>query len=346
MAFPKKLMLAIHRASSYMAYGSTAEASWIYEKVQRPRTCLSAALNLLYWKRRIPRIHAVIALLIEPVFGCNLRCTYCPWALMKPRLDGIRPRLMSWETFCAAVDGAPDSVESIQLAGLGEPALHPRICEMIECVADRGKRAILFSNCTLLKDGFLERLAQTRLSVLTVSAEPDDETCRQYRGVNLEVIRRNVEAFRACKRPMTEVKLRIVAHPGNVARIGAVREAWGGVFDDIKVCPSFQFDQRRECSVVCMEPWRGNICVWTDGKVSPCCVDAHEDLIIGDVGEQSLCDIIGGQAYRDMLARFVCGDVPMRCVMCTDVKIEGVPSLIPSLSAKRRSMIADVPKTS
>ncbi|HOZ46830.1 MAG TPA: radical SAM protein [Candidatus Hydrogenedentes bacterium] len=331
MAFPKQLMLAVHRAASYFVYGSTAEAAWIYEKVQRPKTLFTVALNVLYWKLRQPRVRGIVALLLEPVFDCNLRCTYCPWTLVRPRLEGIRPRLMSWDTFCAAVDSAPDSIETVQLAGLGEPTMHPQISEMVDRIAERGKRTILFSNCTLLKDDLLERLAETRLSVLTVSAEPDEDTCRTFRGVDLKTIRGNVEAFRARKQPMTEVKLRIVAHSGNLDRIAMLRDAWGDIFDDVKVCPEFRIEGHGR-QFVCMEPWRGNINVWTDGKVTPCCLDCFEDFIIGDISELPLTDIIRGDRYRDLLTRFVKGGVPPRCATCSDVVLDGLPSLLPRSS--------------
>jgi MoaA/NifB/PqqE/SkfB family radical SAM enzyme len=332
---PKKLMLALYRIGSYIVYGSPAEADWIYEKVQWPGNAMAVVLNLLSWKWRIPRVPKTIALEVEPVFDCNLQCAYCPRTIFKERVQGFRPRFMSWETLRAAVDGAPDSVETIAIGGVGEPLLHPDICEIVEYVAQRGKRPILFSNCTLLQGDLLERLAKTHLYVLNVSGEPDAATCLRYRGVELATISDNIKAFRAKKRPETEVKLRITAHPGNADEIARIREAWGPIFDEIKICPVFYFEEQRPESVVCMEPWRGNINVWTNGHVTPCSIDAFEDLVIGDLAEQSLREIISGQRYRDVLARFVRGEVPLRCMMCTDERLQGLPSLLPNVPVKR-----------
>ena len=335
MRIPKKLMLAGLRVGSYLAYGTTAEANWIYEKVQRPESCLILAMNLLYWKLHKPRICGVVSLLLEPAFDCNLRCRYCPWTLVPARLEGLRPRLMDWDIFRKAVDEAPASIESIQLAGLGEPTLHPRLCEMIDYIADHGKRVVLFSNCTLLRGDLLEQLARTRLSVLTVSGEPDEETCRQNRGIDLKTILRNVEQFVLRKRPETEVKLRLVATSDNVCRIDSLRESWGDIFQDVKICPAFQLEGDGR-AFSCMEPWRGNINVYTNGKVTPCCLDGFEDLIIGNVLEQSLSDILRGDNFRKLLACFTEGRAPKRCASCSDVKLEGLPSLIPRSASKSK----------
>jgi len=335
MRIPKRLMLAAYRVGSYMVYGTTAEANWIYEKVQRPSSCFIVAMNLLYWKLRRPRVRGIVALILEPVFDCNLRCTYCPWSLMRPRLEGLRPRLMTWETFCAAVDTAPKTVETIQFSGLGEPLMHPRICDMIERVADRGKRPSLFTNGTLLKGDLLRRLAQTPLSVLNLSLEPDAETCRKYRGIDLDTVRKHVEEFVALKQPATEVKIRMVVHPGNVDRLGAVWDPWRGLVDDIKMCPVFTTDGAGS-PFLCMEPWRGNLTVWTNGKVTPCCLDTFEDLVIGNIHKEAFAEIIHGKAYRDLLNRFTKGAMPDRCANCSSPNIGQMPTLLPRKPVGRR----------
>ncbi len=86
----------------------------------------------------------------------------------------------------------------------------------------------------------------------------------------------------------------------------------------------------------CMEPWRGNLMIWTDGKVSPCSIDCFEDLVIGDVNEEALSSIAKGESYRQLLARFVSGNVVARCAVCADAKLDGVPSLTPRMPSQRK----------
>jgi len=335
MPISEKLMQGICRLGSYLVYGTTEEANWIYEKIQRPSSYGVVAMNLLYWKLRRTRVCGIVGLMVEPVFGCNLRCAYCPWTWIPSRLEGIRPRLMTWETFRTVVDVTPKSVETIQLCGMGEPTLHPQLCEMIEYIAKKGMRPSLFTNGTLLQGDLVSRLARTPLAVLNVSIEPDAETCRQFRGIDIEMLRENVAQFVAVKQPTTEVKVRMVAHPGNAERLGKFWEQWRGLAQDVKIGPVFNLDGARR-DFACMEPWRGNLLVLTDGGVSPCAIDCFQDLIIGNVHSQSFSEIINGPPHRNLLARFLNGNLFERCATCADSKVAGIPTLTPKIRLRHR----------
>lgn len=333
----EKLMRTVCRVGSYAIYGTTDEANWIYEKIQRPSSYYIVARNLLNWKLGRPEVYGIVALMMEPSFGCNLRCAYCGlyhWDSGNRRVQDMRPRFMSWETFTETVRKAPRTVETIQLCGLGEPLLNPQICEMCAFIDKAGFRPSLFTNATLLKGDLLKRLAQTPLDVLNVSVEPTMETCRDYRGIDLESIRESVREFVALKRPSTKVKLRIVAHSDSVNALSSVAGYWGGLIDDIKIGPVFKIEGDHQ-GFTCMEPWRGNLFVWSDGGVSPCAIDAFEDLTIGNIRNQTFEEIIHGEALREMMGRYSGGSVPERCARCTEVRPKGIPSLLPR--AKRRA---------
>lgn len=328
MPLKRMMILNAYRIASLFVYGSAEEANWIYEKIQNPSSFFTVALNVLYWKLRLPRVHGFVAMILEPVFDCNLRCKYCPWTLYPERLTGRRPQLISWETFTLAIDRAPRSIETVQLAGMGEPTLHPRIADIIEYIADHGFRPSMFTNGTMLKGDTVQRVASTRLDVLNISLEPDDETCREFRGVRLDLVRRNIESFVQSRKYPTKVKIRIVAHAGNIDRLADVRDSWDGLVDDFKVCPQFTMNGKHDSSL-CLEPWRGNVNVWTNGVITPCCLDTFEDFQIGDIHRDTITDALKSAAFKDLLRRFVRGDVPERCAKCEDVKLPGLPSLIP-----------------
>lgn len=334
MRLTERCLRLVYRVGARVFYGSDANVDWIYEKVQRPRNAALVAANLLYFYLRQPRVPGFISLQLEPVFGCNLHCAYC-WGKHGTALEGRRPHLMSWETFRRAIDTAPPSIESVTIGCFGEPLLHPRLFQMINYAHASGRRVVLYSNGTLLTGERLTQLAQTPLSVLSVSVEPDAETMRTFRGVELDVIRRNVELFAQRKRPQTEINLSIVAHAGNYDLIPEVAKEWGSLAKSIKVGPMIDFDGVglvRQCA----EPWRGNVMVLSDGNVSPCCVDAYADLIIGDVNVSSLRDIVRGSAFTDLLARFICGDAPSRCVHCVEYAAPGLPVKAPKRPPVRR----------
>ncbi len=311
------------RSAARIFYRNADQADWIYEKVHRPGNVFVLGMNVLYYLARRPKVYGFVSVVLEPVSACNLRCVYC-WGELEERLKDARPKQMDWELFQKIVDQAPKGVESITIGGQGEPLLHPRLGDMVEYVAKRGMRAIMYTNGTLLSGERMERLAETPLSVLNLSVEPDAETCREFRGVDLAQLKENIAAFRARKQPMTDVKLSMVAHPGNLEKLGGVYDEWGGLVDAVKISPQFGLreDARR---VSCMEPWRGNLNFYTNGEVSPCCCDWFTELSIGNVAEQPLDEIVHGERYKRLLENFLRGEVPNLCLYCREFTVEGAP---------------------
>jgi len=332
MGLMERCLRLAYRVGARLFYGSGANADWIYEKVQRPRNVGLLALNFLYYYLRRPKIAGIVSLMLEPVADCNLRCSYCRGKMGTER---NRPDLMTWETFRRAIDTAPDSVESVSLCAFGEPLLHPRICDMIDYIRAHGRRVVLYSNCTLLTGERLSLLARTDLSVLSVSIEPDAETSWKYRGVDLDEIRRNVENFSRFKNPDTEVKLSIVAHPGNIGRIHEAADMWRPLVRHVKVGPMVGFDGTGH-EGQCAEPWRGNLVVFSSGEVSPCCVDLNADLVVGDVNESGLSDIMRGPKFTALLGRFIYGPAPALCGRCCEFAAPGIPAKAPRRPHARR----------
>lgn len=315
------------RSAARIFYRNADQADWIYEKVHRPGNVFVLGMNVLHYLTRRPKIHGFVSVVLEPMSACNLRCVYC-WGELEDRLKDARPRQMDWPLFQQIVDQSPPSVESITIGGQGEPLMHPRLGDMVDYVVEKGKRAILYTNGTLLSGDRLERLAQTPLSVLNLSIEPDAATCREYRGVDLEELKQNIAAYRERKQPMTEVKLSMVAHPGNLDRLAGVYEIWDGLIDGVKISPQFGLREKSE-RVSCMEPWRGNLYITTSGKVTTCCFDCFEELAVGDLHQQTLTEVIEGDALQDFLRRMLSDSPPERCCSCSQFNAPRIPIRAP-----------------
>lgn len=322
MVLRERLLRAGFTLASYVIYGRGDHADWAYEKIQRPATCWALAMNFAAYYGRIPRLYRLTSIMLEPVFGCNLRCQMC-WGRLD--FEGRRPRFMEWEIYCKLIDQIPGYVESVTFSLFGEPLLHPRLCEMIEYAAARGFRTSLATNATLLKGELLERVARTPLSVLNVSFETNADTAREMRGIELTAIRRNVEAFIAAKRPETEVKLYFIAREDNQAQIAQAVAEWKGLVQHIKISPYVGMTDDEGPLPVCIEPWRGNMNVFTNGNVSPCCFDWYNDMVIGNLYEQDFGEIIHGRPYYDLLRRILDRRAPKRCAVCKEFDVDGVP---------------------
>ena len=129
MLFSEPVLRLAYRLASRLLYRSGAHADWAYEKMQRPGTIFALAMNLAYFYLERPRIHRIISVMVEPVFGCNLRCSTC-WGVLE--FEGRRPPLMDWDLFRKVVDQTPEYVETLTFSLMGEPLLHPRLHEMID----------------------------------------------------------------------------------------------------------------------------------------------------------------------------------------------------------------------
>ena len=310
---------------SRLLFGNSAHADWILEKMQRPGSIWLTCLNLWNYWRGVPHLAGLTSIVIEPVYGCNLRCKTC-WGGVS--FVESRPTRMSWETFARIMDNLPKSVESVTFSLAGEPLLHDDIIRMIEYACKAGIRAILATNGTLLTGTLVERLAASHLAVVNVSVETDPELNRDIRGIDQARIRENIIRLTALKRPEMEIKLALVAHRDNDAKISQVRQQWAGLISNIKVSPEFRFNGAGNVSA-CLELWRGNVNILTDGSVIPCCVSVFsgdpQAIVIGNVNEQTLDEIIQGQRFRKILAEASQGNPPELCRRCVEFRSPKIP---------------------
>lgn len=311
--------------ASQFFFGNSDHADWMFEKMQRPWSFWLTCRNLWNYWRGTPHIAGLTAIVIEPVYGCNLRCKTC-WGGMK--LVDSRPARMAWETFARIIDHLPKSVESVTFSLAGEPLLHDDICRMITYAHSAGLRVILATNGTLLTGELLERIAASPLSVINVSVETDLEMGRDMRGIDLVQLRSNIARLAAIKSPEMEIKLALVAHSGNEAQISKVKQEWAGLINNVKISPEFSFTGKGNHHA-CIELWRGNLNVLTDGSVIPCCVCVlsgnPQAMIIGNVNEQTLEEIRTGGNFRRLLAETAEGKPPEPCLRCSEFRAPNIP---------------------
>ncbi len=315
--------------TSRVIFGNGDHADWMYEKMQRPRSIWLTAMNLVHYWSGKPSIAGLTSVVLEPTYGCNLRCKTC-WGRLPYKKT--RPPRIAWETFQRVVDTLPPSVETLTFSLAGEPTLHDDLGRMIEYVDRAGVRPILATNGTLLKGDRLDMVANSPLRVVNVSVETDAEMAREIRGIELDDIRENIRQLVARKRPELEVKLALVAHEQNAERISQVRKDWADLIDYVKVSPVFEFNGK-DNTRVCMELWRGNFNVLTDGSVMPCCVSIFGgdpgDLVIGNVNDEGITDIVKGERFRQLLQDTVDGKPPVLCRSCSEFHAPTIPRRAP-----------------
>ena len=134
---------------------------------------------------------------IEPTRRCNLRCVMCTQSagIYDPKPD------MPLDFFKRILVQFPDTLETVNIQGVGEPLLNTSIVEMIEFARQRGLRTRFNTNLTLLTDEMAERLVRCGHSEVQVSMETTDPDLYASirRGAKLERVLKNIERLRAAK---------------------------------------------------------------------------------------------------------------------------------------------------
>lgn len=326
--------------ASVVFYGNSRNADWIYEKMNRPVTYLHQTLNVLFYAARKPKVHRIISLVVEPVFGCNLRCSYC-WHSITHYFEykSKRPRLMPLALFRQIVDQAPSSVESIAFALIGEPLLHPDIHTMIAYAASKGLRTVLYTNGTLLSGSAMTRIAQSGLDVMVVSVEPDEANALKHRGVSLEKIKMNIAAFHAIKPDSLDIKLSVVVHKDNMASIPVLDAMWQGLTPHVKLSPLIRYNGTG-AKGHCLEPWRGSLSILTSGDVSPCCISAgYRPIVVGNLKVQRMASILNGPEFKTLLHDLIQGKRPDICHRCRTFKGKHIPLRVPEINKSGNKQI-------
>jgi len=174
-------------------------------------------LIIQYPKADVRRVY------IEVTSLCNLNCITCVrnvWSDETGHMD-----MEIFHTIVRQLEAFPD-VQSVTLAGFGEPLCHPEILNMARAIKDLGLELNISTNGTLLSADLAEELMDIGLDKIIVSLDSGHpqlfENIRL--GADLGVILNNLKALneikqrRASKRPA--VGIEFVAMRCNVHEIG------------------------------------------------------------------------------------------------------------------------------
>lgn len=163
-----------------------------------------------------------LAVFIEPTNFCNFRCTPCAHGQEKNRND-LKPfKHMDMDLYKKMIyelrDWGENKLSLLRLTALGEPLLHPNICDMIKIAkdADVAEKLDLFSNGSLLTEEISNKFVEygldsIRFSIYSVLDERHKEVTRNDFDINK--IRNNIKMLRrirdnkGAKKPYIFVKM-------------------------------------------------------------------------------------------------------------------------------------------
>lgn len=257
--------------------------------------------RLRSWRQRIngpPLAPAWVQVEINNT--CNLRCVMCPRQAMKRA-----PRHMTVDEFCSIADKCRSAdVPRLRLFLLGEPLLHPDLCQMIRYAKSIGVPSVeLNTNAALLDADRTEELLTSGLDRIVFSLDGvDAQTYEAIRvGARFEPVMANVEAF--CRRraergqstPHITVQTLVLASTRD--HIGEFRRRWEPLADAVEVQCIREYhgveglrttqiqpdDELRPCPAL----WE-YLVILADLRLVPCCVDINGDMSLGSIAHTDI----------------------------------------------------------
>ena len=271
---------------------------------------LEAMRELRIRRRDFKPLH----IMAEVTTHCNLSCRWCGNKRMK-----IKKGFMSKELYKKIIDqssamGIPD----ISLHTIGEPLLHPEIIEFIKIAKSAKMNTILTSNALLLDAAASGNLIASGLDHIRFSVEGTDKPSyeRLRCGSNFEKVIENLSFFkkeRDGRGASPRITINSVMMKSLLNSANDFYKLWGKFADEICFMPIGNLNQfsreemerevlrkedplkRKPCAML----WETMIVQW-DGKVTACCMDFDNELIIGDIQKNTLGEIWSSKAYNTL----------------------------------------------
>lgn len=128
---------------------------------------------------------------LEITTACQLSCKYCARTF-----GNVTPQHMSLDLIRHIIDSNPNCI-FVNLVGLGEPLLHPKLHKIISLLKERNIRVAIVTNAMRLDRETSEMLLDARLDAISFSLDSVDPVilARQRQGAVLPTIKKNIKYF-------------------------------------------------------------------------------------------------------------------------------------------------------
>lgn len=258
---------------------------------------------------------------------CNLNCSFCHGTHREKRY-------MTEEEFAYAAKELRKYTEYLYFHLMGEPLLHPLLHKFLEISKDIGFKVILTTNGTLLnkkKDVLLNASALHKVSISLHCYEANNMkmSTDEYLDMCIDFADECANASKICVLRLWNIggmetlnnyileKLHLrfndiwrETYSGYKIKDKLFLE-WGDKFDwpDMN---AEDYGSHHSCYGL-----RDQIGVLCDGSVVPCCLDADGVITLGNIFEESLCDILSSERAVKLKASFenknVCEELCRKC---------------------------------
>lgn len=249
---------------------------------------------------------------------CNLECTFCARTVRVEEGKWRKSEHMSLDLFKKIIDEAVElGTYSINLNLLNEPLIHPKLIEMIRYAKEKGIIDVFFhSHGGLLTGDKAEKLLESGLDRLLISIDsPYKEKYNKIRVLSdFDLVMNNLKKFKESRdakgllNPV--IRVSFIQFPDTkVKELDDAKNLFLQFSDAIGfqqyVDPTKEIGKDKEypngykSDFVCHQPFT-RLSIIEDGRVSPCCLDYDQELVVGDVSKQSLKSIWESKEMNDI----------------------------------------------
>jgi radical SAM protein with 4Fe4S-binding SPASM domain len=275
---------------------------------------------LRYRRDGSPKVDLEFPMLIniEVASVCNLRCIHCPSHKAMPGVESPRKLgVMSIDMFEKIMDEVDlYGKRRISLHKDGEPLLHKNIYEILARVKRNvGHWVYLTTNGILLKQEIVDSILDAGIDHVNISIGAHSrELYREIRGGDLDTVKKNVDLLmkriRSSKWKPT-VTAQIIELKGKSMKeeIQSFVKEWKAVGVVPVIQPELSWGVKHlgkkfPYRYPCYSLWESLI-INSDGRVSACCMDWNQSLLIGDVLKNSIREIWRENALHNMRQKHI-----------------------------------------
>jgi radical SAM protein with 4Fe4S-binding SPASM domain len=251
---------------------------------------------------------------IELSDACNLRCKMCAHGFGTIRNVGFMKEALAKKIID---DCVKCNVYSIKFNWRGEPTLSPFLSKLTKYAKDKGILEVQINtngqNLNNNSEVFIQ-CAENGMDRIIFSIDGfSKETYESIRiGGSYERVLQNVHKILEWKRKNEKIKpfirVQMVRTTINAHEVDEYIKYWQPLVDDVRISDVTDRGQSENLAVGdiiavgrkrCPQPFQ-RLTIGRDGRVSPCCSDWYQELIVGSIQEQSLMEIWKGKKIEEV----------------------------------------------